>query len=603
MTSKQIDYVFPYVSMDDKVWQKSYEKHVGGTINKCRYRDNGLLKYKIAGLKKYMPWARIVMLVSSESQVPSWIDRKEVNIITHDKFIPKEFLPTFSSCTIEMFLHNIPDLSEYFIYSNDDFYITSPMKLTDFVTTKAKLLFNTISNPSKTLFNSTMRNQWDFIARKYNRPLTLPEVRPAHIDSVMQKSFNKKIYDKWKNEIHQHIFKTRNINAFNQYFWLLCMYLENNYIQSTVSYMYANMTSAISADKMSKYNIVALNDNSKVSDEDISKVKIVLEDFYFPKPPKVIQKPIIAQQKPAIEGNKISSAVMPAAKGSRSRVALCATAKNENKYIREWVEYYLGIGVSKIFLYDNNDVDGEQFETVIGDYISSKHVTVLNRRGAIIDIRKGKYKLNLQDLLYAECYEHHKDDFDWMMFLDIDEFLTSPSKLNIIDYINSNRFREYDTILINWEYYGDNGNVKYEDAPVMRRFTKKCNMPGINKGFRSGFQCKSIVRCGKKHINYEGNIPIHKFLVEGCKVCNSNGQQVSELASPKISNNCFENLVVNHYITKTIEEYLHRYVGRINSVSKTGEKFNINQVVNNFFLFNEVTQEKLKVIEKYKSML
>ena len=40
------------------------------------------------------------------------------------------------------------------------------------------------------------------------------------------------------------------------------------------------------------------------------------------------------------------------------KTALCAIAKNENLYIREWVEHYKNIGVSKIFLYDNNDING-----------------------------------------------------------------------------------------------------------------------------------------------------------------------------------------------------------------------------------------------------
>jgi ABC-type branched-subunit amino acid transport system substrate-binding protein len=52
-----------------------------------------------------------------------------------------------------------------------------------------------------------------------------------------------------------------------------------------------------------------------------------------------------------------------------SKVALCAIAKNENLYIREWVNWYKKLGVSKIFLYDNNDIDGEHFEDVISDYI------------------------------------------------------------------------------------------------------------------------------------------------------------------------------------------------------------------------------------------
>ena len=39
----KIDYVFPYVTMEDPCWVSSYNRHVG-KLDKCRYRDNGLLK-------------------------------------------------------------------------------------------------------------------------------------------------------------------------------------------------------------------------------------------------------------------------------------------------------------------------------------------------------------------------------------------------------------------------------------------------------------------------------------------------------------------------------------------------------------------------------
>ena len=47
------------------------------------------------------------------------------------------------------------------------------------------------------------------------------------------------------------------------------------------------------------------------------------------------------------------------------KTALCAIAKNENLYIREWVEYYMKLGFSNIILYDNNNINGECFEEVI----------------------------------------------------------------------------------------------------------------------------------------------------------------------------------------------------------------------------------------------
>ena len=42
-----------------------------------------------------------------------------------------EFLPTFNSTTIETMPHYIPNLSEHFIYFNDDMFLIKPTKISD----------------------------------------------------------------------------------------------------------------------------------------------------------------------------------------------------------------------------------------------------------------------------------------------------------------------------------------------------------------------------------------------------------------------------------------------------------------------------------------
>ena len=63
------------------------------------------------------------------------------------------------------------------------------------------------------------------------------------------------------------------------------------------------------------------------------------------------------------------------------KVCLCAIGKNENKYAREFVEHYKNYGVDKIFIYDNNDIDGERFNNILYDYIILKKVEIINFRG------------------------------------------------------------------------------------------------------------------------------------------------------------------------------------------------------------------------------
>ena len=64
-----------------------------------------------------------------------------------------------------------------------------------------------------------------------------------------------------------------------------------------------------------------------------------------------------------------------------NKICLCVIGKEENRYIREFVEYHKNYDVDKIYLYDNNDKNGEKFEDVIDDYIRSGFVELLDFKG------------------------------------------------------------------------------------------------------------------------------------------------------------------------------------------------------------------------------
>ncbi len=60
-----------------------------------------------------------------------------------------------------------------------------------------------------------------------------------------------------------------------------------------------------------------------------------------------------------------------------SKICLCTIGKNENNYIREFVAHYKKYGVDKIFLYDNNDLNGENFNDVLSDYIVNNYIKIV----------------------------------------------------------------------------------------------------------------------------------------------------------------------------------------------------------------------------------
>ena len=118
MNNFDIDIVVLWVDGSDPEWIKTFnqyapkDKQKGIDINHERYRDNGLFKFWFRGIEKNAPWVRKIHFVTSGQQ-PEWlnINHPKLNWVKHEDYIPKEYLPTFSSHPIELFINRIPDYS------------------------------------------------------------------------------------------------------------------------------------------------------------------------------------------------------------------------------------------------------------------------------------------------------------------------------------------------------------------------------------------------------------------------------------------------------------------------------------------------------------
>lgn len=128
-----IDLVYLWVNGNDPKWIAKRNACIG-TISKkdvnCkgRYADNEELKYSLRSVEKYAPWIRKIFIVT-DNQTPKWLNvsHPKIQIVNHTEILPAECLPCFNSVIIEHHLHNIPDLSEHFLYANDDMFINHPV--------------------------------------------------------------------------------------------------------------------------------------------------------------------------------------------------------------------------------------------------------------------------------------------------------------------------------------------------------------------------------------------------------------------------------------------------------------------------------------------
>lgn len=127
-----IDFVVTWLDSSDPKWQEDFKKYKGiissGDQSKARYRDWDLFRYWFRAIEIYAPWVHKVYLITN-GKFPDWINHNnpKLVLVSHSDYIPQEFLPTFNSRTIEIYMNRIKGLSEHFVYFNDDMFLNAPI--------------------------------------------------------------------------------------------------------------------------------------------------------------------------------------------------------------------------------------------------------------------------------------------------------------------------------------------------------------------------------------------------------------------------------------------------------------------------------------------
>lgn len=251
MIDFEVDLVVPFVDNKDKVWLKMHndycQKHPHEArktdTKSVRFDDMGLFRFMIEGVYKFMPFIRkIHLIVSNKEQVPYYIDLSKVNIVLHKDIIPAKFLPTFNSTTIEMFIHNIPDLAEHFIYSNDDMYPIGNLTKEDFFTEDGKIKMsysNEMLADSSSEFRQVCHNNQLYICNSFKFPYVKNEfIKPKHTMTPMIKSHVALVRNKNKNIIDSNISAFRTSLQHNQYIYPIYEILSGNCLESPINFSY-----------------------------------------------------------------------------------------------------------------------------------------------------------------------------------------------------------------------------------------------------------------------------------------------------------------------------------------------------------------------------
>ena len=282
-----MDYVFPFVDCTDPIWREQYRR-VNNSIrmDESRFRPFGTLKYVFRGIAKNMPFIdRVVLIVSTESQVPEWINRDKVRIITHDEFMPAEHLPTFSSSAIESDMWRINGLSERFIYGNDDFFPLMPLTEDDFFEgSKPRLKFEASDYRVKNLFRRCCRKSMDMIADAVGVERTDPYVllKPQHCMKGIILEHMKTVGRLCGPEIDATVTIHRHQRNVTGYIYHYYAYYTGDYAPFNTDYKYIRITNdyADVLEQIQNAGILCINDAGHLDNKHYAEACEALKDSF-----------------------------------------------------------------------------------------------------------------------------------------------------------------------------------------------------------------------------------------------------------------------------------------------------------------------------------
>jgi hypothetical protein len=249
---------------------------------------------------------------------------------------------------------------------------------------------------------------------------------------------------------------------------------------------------------------------------------------------------------------------------------MCAIAKNEGRYLQEWIEYHKMLGVEKFYLYDNESTDNTR--EVVQPYIDKGLVEYTFFPG-----------MKMQLKAYKNCVKKHKRDARYIAFIDIDEFIVPINHKTIPDYLHS--LGKFSGVQINWIVYGSDGAKTRTDGFVIDRF-RSHSLPDepLNHHVKTIANPRRILTF----------FSCHRPVIFG-KYVDGNGKLITKSfwTRPIVTSQ----IRVNHYAIKSYEEFLEkrsRGRARFNRIRglKFFENYDKNEIKNDTIMEKYVVELK-----------
>lgn len=248
-------------------------------------------------------------------------------------------------------------------------------------------------------------------------------------------------------------------------------------------------------------------------------------------------------------------------------ICICQLIKNEHRYIEEWIEYYLNMGISKFILIE--DWNSRSHKDILAKY--GDKIILHKYDDIVIDEDKTYFNDLRQQIIWASFYRLYKDKFDCCFFIDPDEYLNCSKKefLTEVEYFYDNP--NIYSISYKWLTRTATGWIRdpYPNQIYSVVNTYTDILPGYNLYYKYEEYGNKDYNFNCKHLIYLNKL-----------------KTVKDFYAPHGDTKYFQYVQeslfrINHYLTKSWEEYKYRLFDKGEQVKKWARN------PDDFFLINK----------------
>jgi glycosyl transferase family 92 len=223
----------------------------------------------------------------------------------------------------------------------------------------------------------------------------------------------------------------------------------------------------------------------------------------------------------------------------RVYLAACAIYKDEAPYLREWIEFHRLHGVERFFLYDNGSTDAHL--EALAPYLDSEVVVMYDWP-----------PVPGQLLAYEHCLHRHGAESRWIAFIDLDEYLFSPTGRPLPEVLGE--YERSPGVAVYRATYGTSGHETRPEGLVVESYVMRAADDYIHNR-----TVKSVVDPARATVldpRKPGNPELHLLSLTDGVAIDENHHPVEHMITDFLS---FEKLRVNHYFTRSKREFREKF--------------------------------------------